>query len=88
MIIPRDLAEMMGVTEGSPVDLTLAGRQLVIEPDDDLAEHDETRVLPRICGDGHVPNAKTRAAMREGQRGGLPRFKDVASLMADLNERD
>jgi hypothetical protein len=36
----------------------------------------------------HVPNAKTRAAMREGQRGGLPRFNDIASLMADLNEED
>ena len=36
----------------------------------------------------HVPNAKTRAAMREGQRGGLPRFNDIASFMADLNEED
>ena len=36
----------------------------------------------------HVPNAKTRAAMRELERGGLPRFKDVASLMADLNADD
>ena len=32
VIIPRDLAEMMGVTLNSPVILTLVGRQLVIEP--------------------------------------------------------
>ena len=35
-----------------------------------------------------VPNAKTIEAMREARRGGLPRFKTVAALLADLNARD
>lgn len=35
ILIPRDLAEMMGVSEGSPVRLSLVGRQMVIEPEDD-----------------------------------------------------
>lgn len=33
VLIPHDVAEMMGVVEGSPVSLTLAGRQLIIEPE-------------------------------------------------------
>ncbi len=37
VLIPRDVAEMMNVSEDSPVRLTLVGRQLVIEPADDLA---------------------------------------------------
>ena len=82
VIIPRDVAEMMDVTEGSSVTLTLAGRQLVVDPDDG------NRAVTRECGYEHTPNAKTRAAMRELERGGLPRFKDVASLMADLNADD
>jgi DNA-damage-inducible protein J len=35
-----------------------------------------------------VPNAKTRAAMEELERGGLPRFRSVSGLMADLNADD
>jgi antitoxin component of MazEF toxin-antitoxin module len=35
VIIPRDLAESMGVSEGSDVRLTLVGRQMVVEPEDD-----------------------------------------------------
>jgi antitoxin component of MazEF toxin-antitoxin module len=35
ILIPRDIAEAMGVTEGSPVRLSLVGRQMVIEPQDD-----------------------------------------------------
>lgn len=40
--------------------------------------------------DVKVPNAKTVAAMREleGKSRGGRRFKDVAGLMADLNEGD
>jgi hypothetical protein len=30
------------------------------------------------------PNAKTQAAMREARRGGLPRSKNVPSLLAEL----
>jgi len=35
-----------------------------------------------------VPNAKTIAAMKEARKGGLPRFKTVEALLADLNEGD
>lgn len=35
-----------------------------------------------------VPNATTVAAMQEARRGGLPRFGDVAALMADLDADD
>lgn len=33
--IPRDIAAMMGVSDGSDVRLSIVGRQLVIEPQDD-----------------------------------------------------
>jgi len=35
VIIPRDFAEAMGVDSKSSVRVSLVGRQLVIEPDDD-----------------------------------------------------
>jgi antitoxin component of MazEF toxin-antitoxin module len=35
VLIPRDLAEVMGVQEGSPVRLSMVGRQMVVEPEDD-----------------------------------------------------
>lgn len=35
VLIPRDLAEAMGVEEDSPIRLSLVGRQLVVEPEDD-----------------------------------------------------
>jgi antitoxin component of MazEF toxin-antitoxin module len=35
VLIPRDVAEMMNVTENSPVRLSVVGRQLVVEPEDD-----------------------------------------------------
>jgi antitoxin component of MazEF toxin-antitoxin module len=35
ILIPRDLAEVMGVEEGTPVRLSLVGRQMVVEPEDD-----------------------------------------------------
>jgi len=35
VIIPRDLAESMGVEEGTPVSITMVGRQMVVEPEDD-----------------------------------------------------
>jgi len=34
VLIPRDLAEALNVKDGSPVRLTLVGRQVVIEPVD------------------------------------------------------
>ena len=35
-----------------------------------------------------IPNEETIAAMREARRGGLPRFKTVDGLMADLHADD
>ena len=35
-----------------------------------------------------IPNNETIAAMKEARRGGLPSFKSVESLMADLNADD
>ena len=35
-----------------------------------------------------VPNAETIQAMREARKGGLPRFKTVEALLADLNAGD
>jgi predicted RNase H-like HicB family nuclease len=49
---------------------------------------EETPARSRSCEVAHVPNAKTVAAMREARRGGLPRFKDVHALLADLNADD
>ena len=37
VLIPRDVAELMGVSEDSAVRLSLVGRQLVVEPEDDIA---------------------------------------------------
>ena len=35
-----------------------------------------------------VPNATTIAAMKKARDGGLPSFRDVEALMADLNADD
>lgn len=35
-----------------------------------------------------VPNAETIEAMKEARKGGLPRFKSVDALIADLNAGD
>jgi len=35
VLIPRDLAEAMEVSEGTPVRLSLVGRELVVDPEDD-----------------------------------------------------
>jgi len=35
-----------------------------------------------------IPNAKTIAAMKEARKGGPPSFKNVDSLLADLNADD
>ena len=35
ILIPRDLADVMGVEEGSQVRLSMVGRQMVVEPEDD-----------------------------------------------------
>jgi antitoxin component of MazEF toxin-antitoxin module len=83
VIIPRDLAEMMGVIENSSVSLTLVGRQLVIDPENTVEELRGVR--SGAASRREVPNARTRAAMLEI---GMPRFRDIASLMEDLNAKD
>jgi DNA-damage-inducible protein J len=35
-----------------------------------------------------APNAATAGAMKEARNGGLPSFRNVSSLMADLNAED
>lgn len=35
-----------------------------------------------------VPNATTIAAMKEARKGALPKFKNIAALMGDLNADD
>jgi len=34
ILVPRDIAEAMGVESGTPIRLSLVGRQLVVEPTD------------------------------------------------------
>ncbi|MGH7271766.1 MAG: type II toxin-antitoxin system RelB/DinJ family antitoxin [Polyangiaceae bacterium] len=60
-----------------------------------LSVSDAVRVLlTRIAAekalpfDVRVPNARTRAAMKEARHGGLPAFKDARALLADLNADD
>jgi antitoxin component of MazEF toxin-antitoxin module len=43
IIIPRDLAEAMGVEEESLVRLSMVGRQMVVEPEDDTISDDSFR---------------------------------------------
>lgn len=43
VIIPRDVAEAMGVEAGAPVRLSLVGRQMVVEPEDDTIDKDTFR---------------------------------------------
>lgn len=38
ILIPRDVAAAMNLKAGSDVRLTLVGRQMVVEPSDDLAD--------------------------------------------------
>ena len=35
----------------------------------------------------HVPNAKTAAALREAERGGLKSFDSLSDLLADLHKK-
>ena len=35
-----------------------------------------------------APNAATAAAMREARKGGMPSFRSVSGVMADLNAKD
>ncbi len=60
-----------------------------------LSVSDAVRVLlTRVAAekalpfDLRVPNAATRAAMKEARAGGLASFNSVSDLMADLNAED
>jgi antitoxin component of MazEF toxin-antitoxin module len=49
ILIPRDIAEAMDVSEGSEVRLSLVGRELVVEPEDDtLSEASFRRAFKRV----------------------------------------
>ncbi len=43
VLIPRDFAQAMEVTDGSEVRLTLVGRQVVLEPADDALDDGAVR---------------------------------------------
>src|SRR5439155_22558914 len=43
VLLPRDIAEAMGVKEGSEVRLTVVGRQVVVEPVDDMLDDGAVR---------------------------------------------
>lgn len=68
VFIPRDIADAMGVDEGSPVRLSLVGRQLVIEPEDDVAD-DETfgRAFAAVLR-RHTPDFKALADFDSGNK--------------------
>jgi len=60
-----------------------------------LSVSDAVRVLlTRVAAEKSLPfevktpNAATTAAMREARNGGLPSFRKVSDLMADLNADD
>lgn len=60
-----------------------------------LSVSDAVRVLlTRVAAekalpfDIRVPNAATSAAMGEARKGGLPSFKSVPDVLADLNAKD
>jgi antitoxin component of MazEF toxin-antitoxin module len=69
VFIPRDIAEAMGVDEGSLVRLSLVGRQLVIEPEDDAADDDTFRrafsTVLRRHGDDFKALAEFDAGVRK-----------------------
>lgn len=43
VIIPRDIAESMDLDAGDSVRLSLVGRQMVVEPEDDTVDKDTFR---------------------------------------------
>jgi DNA-damage-inducible protein J len=60
-----------------------------------LSVSDAVRVLlTRVAAEKSLPfevtapNAATAEAMREARKGGLPSFRNVSDLMADLNAED
>ncbi|HEY3237126.1 MAG TPA: AbrB/MazE/SpoVT family DNA-binding domain-containing protein [Polyangiaceae bacterium] len=66
VLIPRDIADAMGVEAGSPVRLTLVGRQMVVEPtSDDLDEGTFRRAFAAVLR----RNSKTFAHLAAFDRG-------------------
>ncbi len=65
--IPRDVAELMGVVGGSEVNMSLVGRQLVLEPTDDtIPEASFRRSLARVLRT-HGPAFAEMAARDAGK---------------------
>jgi hypothetical protein len=44
-------------------------------------------VCQKSADSSSLPNAATAAAMQEARHGGLPAFRNVSDLMADLNAK-
>lgn len=69
ILIPRDAAEAMGIKEGSPVRLSLVGRQMVVEPEDDTIPDASFRrayaTVLRKHGPAFEAMAKYDAGLRE-----------------------
>src|SRR5882762_5349347 len=72
ILIPRDLAEVMGVKEGTPVRLSLVGRQMVVEPEDDsLPEASFQRSFATVLR-RYGPAFKALAEFDRGKTDGPP----------------
>lgn len=70
IFIPRDIADAMGVEEGSPVTLSLVGRQLVIEPEDDTVDDGTFRRAFATVLRRHASDFKSLAEFDSSSRGG------------------
>jgi antitoxin component of MazEF toxin-antitoxin module len=67
ILVPRDMAEAMGVTKGSSVRLTLVGRQMVVEPDDDTIPEASFRRAYKTVLRKFDPAFKKMAAIDAGK---------------------
>ena len=70
VLIPRDLAEVMGVQEGSQVRLSMVGRQMVVEPEDDTIPDASFRRSFAAVLRRYGPGFKRLADFDRGEAGG------------------
>ena len=73
VLIPRDLAEAMGVQGGTPIRMSLVGRQLVVEPTDDTMSDQVFRRAFAAVLRREAPVFEALAAYDEGKTALLPR---------------
>jgi len=67
VLIPRDIAEAMGVQGGTPVRMSLVGRQLVVEPTDDTMSDQVFRRAFAAVLRREAPVFQALAAFDEGR---------------------